>query len=81
MIKTISEGDCMTDVLAEWPGRVAEIHVNVGDAVESNQELLTLESMKMLTPIVAPTSGSVEEIIVSVDEYVDNGQLLLRLST
>ena len=49
MIKTISEVGYMTNVLAEWPGRVAEVHVNVGDTVESDQELLTLESMKMLT--------------------------------
>ena len=80
MIKTISEVGYMTDVLAEWPGRVAEVHVNVGDTVESDQELLTLESMKMLTPITSPASGLVDEILVSVDEYVETGQLLLRLS-
>ena len=56
------------------------MHVNVGDTVESDQELLTLESMKMLTPITSPTSGLVDEILVSVDEYVETGQLLLRLS-
>ena len=33
MIKTISEVGYMTNVLAEWPGRVAEVHVNVGDTV------------------------------------------------
>jgi len=80
MIKTISNGDYMSDVFAEWPGRVAEVHINVGDVVESDQELLTLESMKMLTPITSQTSGLVEEILVSVDEYVETGQLLVRLS-
>jgi biotin carboxyl carrier protein len=67
------------DVIAEWPGRVAEIHVSVGDTVEPEQELLTLESMKMLTPITAPSSGRVAEIAVAIDDHVDEGALLARL--
>jgi len=68
-----------TDVTAEWPGRVAEIHVAVGDSVDEEQELITLESMKMLTPVVAPSAGTVAEIVVAVDDFVDEGGLLLRL--
>jgi len=67
------------DVTAEWPGRVAEIHVAVGDSVEAEQELITLESMKMLTPVTVPTAGRISEIAVAVDDYVDEGGLLLRL--
>jgi len=67
------------DVAAEWPGRVAEIHVAVGDSVAAEQELLTLESMKMLTPVTAPAAGRVQEIAVAVDDYVDEGGLLIRL--
>jgi biotin carboxyl carrier protein len=69
------------DVNAEWPGKIAEFAVAVGDAVEADQELLTLESMKMLTPVVSPAAGTVAEIVVAVDEYVDEGQTLLRLET
>jgi biotin carboxyl carrier protein len=68
-----------SDVAAEWPGRVAEIHVAAGDSVEAEQELITLESMKMLTPVVAPSAGTVAEIVVAVDDFVDEGGTLLRL--
>lgn len=68
-------------VAAEWPGRVAEVHVAAGDHVEPEQELITLESMKMLTPVVAPSGGEVVEVSVAVDDFVDQGGLLVRLST
>jgi biotin carboxyl carrier protein len=70
----------MADVVAEWPGRVDEIHVAAGDSVEAEQELITLESMKMLTPIPAPRAGTVEEVLVSVDDQVDEGAVLVRLA-
>ncbi len=67
------------DVKSEWPGRVAEIHVGVGDAVQVEQELITLESMKMLTPIGAPAAGTVAEVLVEVDQFVDEGAVIVRL--
>lgn len=70
----------MADVKAEWPGRVAEIHVAVGDSVEAEQELFTLESMKMLTPIPAPSAGTVSEVLVAVDDFVDEGAVMARLT-
>lgn len=69
------------DVTAPWPGRVAEIHVGVGDQVSEEQEIMTIESMKMLTPVPSPTSGEVAEIVAAIDEFVDEGVLLLRLTT
>ncbi|MDA0353618.1 MAG: acetyl-CoA carboxylase biotin carboxyl carrier protein subunit [Chloroflexi bacterium] len=68
-----------TDVRAEWPGRVAEIHVAVGDEVTAGQELITLESMKMLTPLSAPQDGRVAEILVAIDDFVDEGAVVVRL--
>jgi biotin carboxyl carrier protein len=69
------------EVQAEWPGRVAEIHVAAGDRVTADQELITLESMKMLTPVPAPAAGEVTEVAVEVDQFVDEGAVLLRIST
>ncbi len=68
-----------TEVLAEWPGRVAEVHVAVGDAVSVDQELITLESMKMLTPITSPLAGTVAELAVGVDDFVDEGAVVVRV--
>jgi len=70
----------VADVIAEWPGRVAEIHIAVGDSVEVEQELFTIESMKMLTPIPAPAAGTVSEILVEVDDFVDEGAVLAKLA-
>lgn len=67
------------DVVAGWPGRIAELQVAVGDQVTIDQELLTVESMKMLMPVVAPAAGRVTELCVAVDQAVAEGDLLLRL--
>lgn len=69
----------MAEIVAEWPGMVKEIHVNVGDAVEEDQEVLVLESMKMLTPVLATASGTVATVHVAIDDYVEAGALLITL--
>ena len=69
----------MTDIKAEWPGVISEIKVNVGDTVTADQEIIILESMKMLTPILSPTDGAVSEIAVEQGQYVDEGTTLAKL--
>ncbi len=68
-------------VSAEWPGTVAELHVGVGDTVEAEQEVITLESMKMLTPVLSPVAGTVAEILVEEGQFVDEGQAMLNITT
>lgn len=68
-------------VSAEWPGTVAELHVGVGDTVEPEQEIITIESMKMLTPVLSPVAGTVAEIQVEAGQFVDEGQTLLTITT
>ena len=67
------------DVTADWPGRVAEIHVAAGDAVVVDQELLVIESMKMLTPVPSTLAGTVAEVLVAIDDFVDEGHVMLRI--
>ena len=67
-------------VSAEWPGTVAELHVGVGETVEAEQAVITLESMKMLTPVLSPTAGTVAEIVVEEGQFVDEGQTLLTIT-
>lgn len=67
------------EIRAEWPGRVAEIHVAVGDSVVADQELVTIESMKMLTPVPAPSAGTVQAIAIAIDDFVDEGSVLVTL--
>ncbi len=68
------------DLTANWPGRVAEIHVAAGDAITVDQELLVIESMKMLTPVPSTVDGFVDEVAVAIDDSVDEGDLLMRIT-
>lgn len=61
------------------PGAVSKIAVKVGDTVEKNQTLVTIEAMKMETAITARMSGVVENILVAEGDTVKGGQLLLTI--
>jgi biotin carboxyl carrier protein len=67
------------EVRAEWPGRVAEVHVTAGQEVAAGDALVTLEAMKMLTPVPAPRAGTVDALLVAVDAIVEQGAVLARL--
>ena len=51
----------------------------VGDTVEKNQTIVTIEAMKMETAITARMSGTVESVLVSEGDTVKGGQLLLTI--
>ena len=61
------------------PGAVSKIHVKVGDTVEVNQPLATIEAMKMETAITARMAGIVESILVTEGSTVKGGQLLITI--
>ena len=66
-------------IRSEWPGTVTEISVAVGDSVQEEDEVLILESMKMLTPVVSPATGRVSAIHVEVGDVVEEDAPLLSL--
>ena len=61
------------------PGAVSKLSVKVGDTVEVNQTLATIEAMKMETAITARMSGTVAEILVKEGETVKGGQLIMTI--
>ena len=63
-------------VAAPMPGKITEIKVKAGDSVKEDDELMTLEAMKMQNPIVAPISGKVVEMNVALNAMVATGQVL-----
>jgi len=66
-------------VCAHITGTVWKVQVAVGDAVEAEQSLMILESMKMEMPVEAPEAGRVSRIAVSEGEAVEEGDVLVEL--
>ena len=58
---------------------VIEILVSVGDSVEPEQPLVTLESEKATMDVPAPSAGTVKEILVSLNDTVSEGTAILVL--
>ncbi|KND60097.1 Dihydrolipoamide acetyltransferase component of pyruvate dehydrogenase complex [Candidatus Burkholderia verschuerenii] len=58
---------------------VIEISVKVGDKVEKEQSLVTLESDKATMDVPSPAAGTVKELKVKVGDNVSEGSLILVL--
>ncbi|MGM3276617.1 dihydrolipoyllysine-residue acetyltransferase [Ralstonia sp. 24A2] len=58
---------------------VIEISVKVGDKVEAEQSLITLESDKATMDVPSPAAGIVKEIRVKVGDAVSQGTLIVVL--
>ena len=65
---------------ANMPGKILEILVEVGGAVESGQPLLVTESMKMEYILTAKGPGKVVGIFGRVGEAIASGDLLVELA-
>ena len=57
--------------LAPMPGRILQVLVEVGRAVEAGDSLMILEAMKMEHRISAPAAGIVREVLAGVGDQVD----------
>ena len=68
-----------SQVGASIPGAVSKIAVRVGDTVEKNQTLLTIEAMKMETAVTARMGGRIASIEIREGDTVKGGQLLLTI--
>ncbi len=65
-----------TEVTVPIVGKIVNVLCNVGDQVSEDDQIATLEAMKMEMPIVAPTSGVIKEILVSAGQEVDADTVL-----
>jgi acetyl-CoA carboxylase biotin carboxyl carrier protein len=65
------------NVCSEVTGSIWKIRVAPGDQVDSGQELLVMESMKMEIPLFSPIGGTVAEVRVSEGDAVSEGEVLV----
>jgi pyruvate dehydrogenase E2 component (dihydrolipoamide acetyltransferase) len=59
---------------------VIEVHVSVGDQINAEDPLVTLESDKATMDVPAPAAGSVAEVLVKVGDEVSEGTPILLLT-
>ncbi len=78
----------IVQVRAPVTGRVAEMPLEIGDAVAEDEELATLETvgaagqqaaMRLLVPVRAPMAGVVTDISTAAEDIVSPGQLMVTL--
>jgi acetyl-CoA carboxylase biotin carboxyl carrier protein len=65
-----------TEVTVPMVGKIVNVIVNVGDKVAEDDQIATLEAMKMEMPIVAPVGGVIKEIMVSAGQDVEADSIL-----
>jgi len=66
-------------VTAKMPGKIAKIHVKVGDIVEAGSPLMVMEAMKMENEIRSVGAGKVVQVAVKEGQAVESGALLAEL--
>ena len=59
---------------------VIEVHVSVGDQVNAEDPLVTLESDKATLDVPAPAAGSISEILVKIGDEVSEGSPIVLLA-
>lgn len=69
------------EVVSEISGSVWQVHVSAGDTVNSGDELMILESMKMEIPVLAEEAGVVEAVLVEKGASVEEGQVIVSIRT
>ncbi len=60
---------------------VTEILVKVGDAVEADQSLLTVEGDKASMEVPSPQAGVVKAIKIAIGDKVNTGSLIMEFET
>jgi acetyl-CoA carboxylase biotin carboxyl carrier protein len=66
-----------TSVTVPMVGKIVAVNVKAGDKVKENDQVATLEAMKMEMPVVAPASGTVKEVNVKAGDEVTADTVLM----
>ncbi|MFW3316404.1 biotin/lipoyl-containing protein, partial [Escherichia coli] len=60
---------------------VTEVMVKVGDRIEEEQSLITVEGDKASMEVPSPQAGIVKEIKIAVGDKVETGSLIMIFDT
>jgi propionyl-CoA carboxylase alpha chain len=65
-------------LLCPMPGLVVEVRVQKGDRVYRGQDLVSIESMKMVSFVASPCDGEVEAVLAAPGQAVEADEVLVR---
>ncbi|MEW9672129.1 acetyl-CoA carboxylase biotin carboxyl carrier protein subunit [Ammoniphilus sp. 3BR4] len=68
----------MREIVASMAGNVWKVLVKPGDQIETGQDVVILESMKMEIPIAAEMGGTVTEVKVNEGDFINEGDVLVE---
>ena len=60
---------------------IIEIHVSIGEKIELDQSLITLESDKAAMEIPSSDAGTIKEINIQIGQNISQGDLMLKIDT
>ena len=60
---------------------IIEIHVSMGEKIELDQSLITLESDKAAMEIPSSDAGTIKEINIQIGQNISQGDLMLKIDT
>jgi acetyl-CoA carboxylase biotin carboxyl carrier protein len=69
----------VSEITAPMGGKVLDVKVKPGDAVNADDEVIILEAMKMELPVVASESGTVKEVKCNKGDTVEADAVLIVL--
>ncbi len=75
--KDASTGVGRQNVAAQMPGKVVRLLASPGDMVETGQDLVVVEAMKMQNEMKSPKAGRVVEVKTAIDATVAAGEVLV----
>lgn len=67
------------ELKADITGSVWKVLKSPGDAVEEDEAVLIMESMKMEIPVASPEAGVVKEVLVKEGDTVGDGVVVVRV--
>jgi len=67
------------EIFAPLSGKISQVHVEAGASVEEDDEIMTIEAMKMETLVYAPCSGKITELRVKVGDDVEEDTVLVLI--
>jgi 3-methylcrotonyl-CoA carboxylase alpha subunit len=75
-----SDSAAGNQIVAPMPGRIVLVRAEAGDRVETGQELLVMEAMKMELSLKAPRAGTIDSVSAAQDEFVEADTVLVRFA-